>query len=118
MNTTDFLNIGNAICPDRDLIAFEGKSWTFQQVNERVNRLASGFAKMGLAKGDRVGMLQVNCNEYVEAYFATALSNAIFVPLNFSEVFRNVLLPQAVLALLTADYFFKKFKQCALRSFA
>ncbi len=44
--------------------------------------------------------------------------NAVFVPLNFSEVFRNVLLPQVVLALLTADYFFKKFKQCALRSFA
>jgi len=83
MNTTDFLNIGNAICPDRDLIAFEGRSWTFEQVNGRVNRLAGGLGRMGVGKGDRVGMLQVNCNEYVEAYFATALLGAIFVPLNF-----------------------------------
>jgi acyl-CoA synthetase (AMP-forming)/AMP-acid ligase II len=39
--------------------------------------------KLGVEKGDRVGMLQVNCNQYLETYYATAKLGAIFVPLNF-----------------------------------
>ena len=83
MNTTDFLSIGSAICPDRDLIIFDHQRWTFSQTSERVNRLAHALAKLGIKKGDRVGMLQVNCNQYIEAYFAAAKLGAIFVPLNF-----------------------------------
>ena len=44
MNTTDFLSIATAICPDRDAIIFEGSRWTYAQLNERVNRLA-GFKR-------------------------------------------------------------------------
>ncbi|MBW1800683.1 MAG: AMP-binding protein, partial [Deltaproteobacteria bacterium] len=83
MNTTDFLSIACAICPDRDMMVFEGKRWTFSQANERVNRLANGLRELGVEKGDRIAILQVNCNEYVEAYFASARLGAIFVPLNF-----------------------------------
>ncbi|MGD8563923.1 MAG: AMP-binding protein, partial [Desulfarculaceae bacterium] len=83
MNTTDFLEIAAAICPERDAIVFDGKRWTFQQLQERVNRAANFLAGFGVGKGDRVGMLQVNCNQYVEAYFASAILGAIFVPLNF-----------------------------------
>jgi acyl-CoA synthetase (AMP-forming)/AMP-acid ligase II len=83
MNTTDFLNIANAICPDRDCIVFEGRRWTYAQVNERVNRLANALAQWGIGKGDRVGILHVNCNQHIEAYFAVAKLGAIFVPLNF-----------------------------------
>ncbi len=83
MNTTDFLSIANAICPERDCIVFEGKRWTYAQTWERVNRLANALRKIGAEKGDRVGILQVNCNQYEEAYYASAMIGAIFVPLNF-----------------------------------
>jgi O-succinylbenzoate-CoA ligase len=83
MNTTDFLNIANAICPDRDCIVFEGKRWTYAQINERVNRLANALAQWGIGKGDRIGILHVNCNQHIETYFAVAKLGAIFVPLNF-----------------------------------
>jgi acyl-CoA synthetase (AMP-forming)/AMP-acid ligase II len=83
MNTTDFLNIANAICPDRDCIVFEGSRWTYAKVNERVNRLANALAQWGIGKGDRVGILHVNCNQHIETYFAAAKLGAIFVPLNF-----------------------------------
>jgi acyl-CoA synthetase (AMP-forming)/AMP-acid ligase II len=83
MNTTDFLSIASAICPERDCIVFEGKRWTYAQTLERVNKLANVLAKIGVEKGDRIGMLQVNCNQYVEAYYASAKMGAIFVPLNF-----------------------------------
>src|SRR4030043_1445772 len=83
MNTTDFLSIANAICPERDCIVFEGKRWAYAQTWERVNRLANALKKIGAEKGDRIGILQVNCNQYVEAYYASAMMGAIFVPLNF-----------------------------------
>ncbi|MFC1892918.1 class I adenylate-forming enzyme family protein [Chloroflexota bacterium] len=83
MNTTDFLNISAAICPDRDAIVFEGKRYTFSQLNERVNRLGNALTQRGVAKGDRVAMVQVNCSQHVEAYFTAAKLGAIYVPLNF-----------------------------------
>lgn len=83
MNTTDFLSIATTICPDRDAIVFEGSRWTYAQLNERVTRLAHALSGLAVNKGDRVGMLSVNCNQYMEAYFAAAKLGAIFVPLNF-----------------------------------
>jgi len=83
MNTTEFLMITSAICPDRAAISFEGKKYTFAQLSERVNRLANALSGVGIEKGDVVAILQVNCNQYVEAYYAVAKIGAIFVPLNF-----------------------------------
>ena len=83
MNTNDFLSIATAICPDRDFLVFEGQRRSFAETNERVNRLAHALRKVGIQQGDRIGMLQVNCPQYVEAYFAAAKLGAIFVPLNF-----------------------------------
>ncbi|MBE0415378.1 MAG: long-chain-fatty-acid--CoA ligase [Dehalococcoidia bacterium] len=83
MNTTEFLTIASSICPDREAVVFEGKRFTFSDLNERVNRLANALMGLGIEKGDRVAILQVNCNQYVEAYYAVAKLGAIFVPLNF-----------------------------------
>jgi acyl-CoA synthetase (AMP-forming)/AMP-acid ligase II len=83
VNTTDFLSIAAAICPDKAAIVFEDKRYTFSQLSERVNRLANGLLKLGVSKGDRVSFLQVNCNQCVETYFAVAKTGAIYLPLNF-----------------------------------
>lgn len=58
MNTTDFLSISYAICPERDAMVFDGLRWSYGQTYERVNRLANAFRDLGIRKGDRVGMLQ------------------------------------------------------------
>jgi len=83
MNTTDFLSIANAICPERAMMVFDGKRWPYAQTNDRINRLANALIELGIKKGDCIGMLQVNCNQYIEAYFAAAKLGAIFVPMNF-----------------------------------
>lgn len=83
MNTTDFLSIAEAICPDRDAIVFEGKRWTYSQTSERVRKLSNALRNLGVKTGDRIAVLQVNCPEIVESYFATAKLGGIFVPLNF-----------------------------------
>lgn len=83
MNTSEFLTISSAICPDQVAIVFEDKRFTFAQLGERVNRLANALAGLGVAKGDTVALLQINCNECIETYFAVAKLGAIYVPLNF-----------------------------------
>ncbi|MFC2051196.1 class I adenylate-forming enzyme family protein [Chloroflexota bacterium] len=83
MNTAEFLSIATAICPEKDAIVFEGKRYTFSQLNERVNRIGNALSNLGVQKGDRVAMLQVNTNQCVEVYFAVAKIGAIYVPLNF-----------------------------------
>lgn len=114
MNTTEFLYIATAICPDRAFIVFEGRQWSFAQFNERVNRLANAFRKFGVQKGDRVAMLQVNCPQYVEAYFAAAKIGAIFVPLNFrakAEELTDMIGNSEAAVLLTGARYFDMVKE-------
>jgi acyl-CoA synthetase (AMP-forming)/AMP-acid ligase II len=83
MVITEFLDLSAMLVPERTAIAFEGKRFSYAQLKERVNRLADSLSKLGLKKGDRAAILEVNCNEYIEACFAVAKLGAIFVPLNF-----------------------------------
>ena len=83
MNTTEFLGLAAAIVPERDALIFEGRRFSFGELHERVNRLANGLATMGVGAGDRVATMQVNGNQGIELYFAAALLDAIYTPLNF-----------------------------------
>ena len=83
MNTSEFLTIASAIVPDRPAVIFDGQTIAFEQLAERVNRLANGLSNMGVGTGDRVATMQVNTNQCIEAYFAAAQLDAIYVPINF-----------------------------------
>ena len=83
MNTSEFLMIAGAIVPDRPAIIFDGQTTTFEGLAERVNRLANGLSDLGVGPGDRVATMQVNTNQCIEAYFAAAQLDAIYVPINF-----------------------------------
>ncbi len=58
------------------------KSFTYREINERVNRLANSLIGIGLRKGDKVAFMGNNCHEYVETYFATSKAGLIIVPVN------------------------------------
>ncbi len=83
MNTTELLTVTAAIVPDRTAIIFDGKHISFGEIQDRVNRLANALADLGVGPGDRIATMQVNCNEYIESYFAAAKLDAVFVPVNF-----------------------------------
>ena len=89
MNTTEFLVIAGAIVPARPAVLFEGQQFTFAQMQERVNRLANALADLGVSPGDRIATMQVNCHQGIEIYFAAALLDAIYVPLNFRAQVRR-----------------------------
>lgn len=55
---------------------------TYEQLNERVDRLARGLLELGVEKGDKVAIWMPNIPEWVIAYFAVARVGAVVVPLN------------------------------------
>ena len=83
MNTSEFLMISAAIVPDRTAMVFEDKRTTFEELQSRVNRLASALGALGVSAGDRIAVLQVNTDSVIETYFAATKLDAVFVPLNF-----------------------------------
>jgi fatty-acyl-CoA synthase len=60
----------------------EGERWTYAELNDRVDRLASGLLASGIAHGDRVGIWAPNCAPWVLVQYATARIGAILVNIN------------------------------------
>ncbi|WP_328634137.1 (2,3-dihydroxybenzoyl)adenylate synthase [Streptomyces sp. NBC_00356] len=46
------------------------RTWTYRQLDDRVDRLAAGFVARGIRKGDRVVVQLPNVGEFVEVVFA------------------------------------------------
>lgn len=77
-----------AITPNKEaFVEWErGRRFTFKQLNERANRVASGLLARGIKPGDRVAILLKNSIEFVETYFAAAKIGAVTVPVNWRLV--------------------------------
>jgi fatty-acyl-CoA synthase len=59
-----------------------GHRFTYQEFNERCDRLSSALAGLGLQAGDRVAYLSFNCHRLLEAYYGVPQLGAILLPLN------------------------------------
>ena len=56
---------------------------TWRVFNEKANRFANLLLERGIKKGDKVGILLMNCLEWLPIYFGTLKTGALAVPLNF-----------------------------------
>lgn len=83
VNTACFLSVPAMMFPDQEIVVFEDVRLTYSQLQDRVNRLTHSLRSLGFGKGSRLGVLQTNCSQYVEAYYATSKVGGIFVPLNY-----------------------------------
>jgi fatty-acyl-CoA synthase len=69
--------------PHRKALTFEGTTWTYGELPQRIDRLAAGLRANGVCHGDRIGFIGFNQPSFIETMFAAARLGAIFVPLNF-----------------------------------
>ena len=83
MNIGDWITRWAERRPDKTAVVFEETPLSYKKVNERVNRAARLLLRMGVKKGDRVGLLLYNCNQYLELFFALSKIGGILVPLNY-----------------------------------
>ncbi|MEM5275175.1 long-chain-fatty-acid--CoA ligase [Cupriavidus taiwanensis] len=68
--------------PDKTAMVFFGHETTYAELWEKVQRLAGWLHCHGVGKGDRVILLMQNCPQWVIAYHAILLANAVVVPVN------------------------------------
>lgn len=61
---------------------FAQRTVTFSQLSGRVARLAGALRRQGVSPGDRIGMLALNSDRYIEAIFATLWTGAVINPIN------------------------------------
>ncbi len=69
--------------PERLALTFEGESWTYAALGERIAALAGALRAGGVGRGDRVGYLGFNDPAFLVSMFAAGRLGAVFVPLNF-----------------------------------
>ena len=61
----------------------DGRTLTFEQFKDKVDRLAAGLQSVGLQKGDRIGVLAQNSLEFFLLYGAASALGAIVLPINW-----------------------------------
>ena len=83
MNVGEFLDIASFRYPDKTGVVFGGRRYTFSQIMDRVQRVMTGMARLGVKKGERVSALMWNSPEMMEVYLAAMRLGAVFAPFNY-----------------------------------
>ncbi|MGO3934987.1 acyl-CoA synthetase [Rhodopseudomonas pseudopalustris] len=82
MNVTHGLRRALQVNPDGLATVFNGRRRNWREVGERVARLAAGLRASGVAEGERVALLSLNSDRYLELYLAAGWCGGVIVPLN------------------------------------
>lgn len=69
--------------PDRTGLIFEGRRFSYAQMNERANRAAQAFLSLGVGRGDRIAWLARNVATFWDAIFGAAKIGAVMTPINW-----------------------------------
>uniref|UniRef100_A0A2C9GPK7 long-chain-fatty-acid--CoA ligase n=1 Tax=Anopheles arabiensis TaxID=7173 RepID=A0A2C9GPK7_ANOAR len=83
--------------PEKACLIFEGRTWTFREVNDYSNRLANVFHSHGYKHGDVVGLLQENRPEFVATWLGLSKLGVI-VPLINHNLRKNALMHSVTVA--------------------
>jgi len=67
---------------DVEALEWQGRVYTFGELDRRSDRMAQALAARGLVAGERMAVYLANCVEYIDLYLASLKLSAIFVPVN------------------------------------
>jgi acyl-CoA synthetase (AMP-forming)/AMP-acid ligase II len=100
---------GRVVAHPSNLAVVDGaRTLTYQELEERSNRLAQAMLGMGLVSGERVALLAKNCAEYVEIELAAAKTGIIIAALNWRlaerELTHCIRLVEPRLIILQAEF--------------
>ena len=79
---SSFLARAVDLYPDQIAVIDGDMRLTFRQMEGRVRRLVSALKGLGLHRGDRVAVIDVNSLRYLELYYACAQAGLVLVPIN------------------------------------
>jgi malonyl-CoA/methylmalonyl-CoA synthetase len=82
MNLLDLFDLSLVGRRDQEALEFEGRIYTFGDIDRRSSRMAEALRRRGIEIGDRVCVSLANCVEIIDLYLACLKLGAIFVPIN------------------------------------
>jgi malonyl-CoA/methylmalonyl-CoA synthetase len=82
VNLTHLFDLSLTGRRDTIRLEFEGREFTFGEIDDRSNRLAHLLTHRGLKTGDRLCVYLANCVEMIDLYLACVKLGVIFVPIN------------------------------------
>jgi fatty-acyl-CoA synthase len=93
MHAADLLSKRAHLTPNREALVYvdSGERYTYAELNGRATRMANFMQeRLGVQKGDRVSVLAQNSLAYIDLFFGLAKIGAIFAPLNWRLVAREL----------------------------
>jgi long-chain acyl-CoA synthetase len=102
----EILSTTAADMPDGHATQFLGAALMYGEIKQRTDRLAKALLRVGVVKGDRVGVMLPNCPQYIIASFAILRLGAVVVninPIYTSRELHNVASDSGAKVLITLD---------------
>jgi len=78
----NLLHLAASQYPFKAATDFYGSEMSFTQLRTQTLRMANALVRLGVKKGDRVGLALPNCPQYLIAYYAILSAGAIVVNMN------------------------------------
>lgn len=82
MNVANHLETSASFFPDRAAVRQGGREWSYAQLNEQANRVATGLMRMGIQPGQHVALCFQNSAEWIAVYFGVLKTGAVAVTLS------------------------------------
>jgi malonyl-CoA/methylmalonyl-CoA synthetase len=82
MNLLDLLDLSFINRRDKIALEFQGRQYSFGDIDARSNSMAQLLLNRGLRTGDRLCVYLANCLEMIDVYLACVKTGVIFVPIN------------------------------------
>jgi acyl-CoA synthetase (AMP-forming)/AMP-acid ligase II len=82
MQITSILRRAAQINPKGIATIYQDRKQTWAQMLDRVARLAGGLQALGMKPGDRVALLSLNSDRFIEYYFASVWGGGAMMPMN------------------------------------
>src|SRR5215218_4511005 len=82
LTPVSFLRRSAYVFPGKEAVVYGDRRYTYQEFEERVNRLASRLRDAGFQKGDRIAFLCPNTPPMLEGTFAIPAAGLVMVPIN------------------------------------
>src|SRR5579863_3013695 len=71
-----------ATAPEQEIVYRDISRYTYRTLRQRIGRLASGLAGLGIKPGDTVAVMDWDSHRYLECYFAIPMMGAVLQTVN------------------------------------
>ncbi|MCF8038307.1 MAG: fatty acid--CoA ligase [Desulfohalobiaceae bacterium] len=77
------LNTPLIYAPDQEIVYRDKLHYTYRDLYDRIQRLASGLEKLGVGQGDTVAVFDYDSNRFLECFFAVPMMGAVMQMVNW-----------------------------------